>query len=116
MVLAAYLVSLLIRGPSQSIPLIDGWGVAAFELVASALCLGRALTSRHRAVPLLLGLGILSWTFGDAVLAAESAGGATPPVPSLADLFYLAFYPIVYTALVLLSRKHLNRLGATTLA
>jgi diguanylate cyclase (GGDEF)-like protein len=65
-------------------------------------------------VPLLLGLGILSWTLGDAVLAAESAGGATPPVPSLADLFYLAFYPIAYVALALLTRKHLNRLGATT--
>jgi hypothetical protein len=114
-VLAAYLISLLVRGPTQSIPLVDGWGVAAFELVASSLCLGRALTSRKRTVPLLLGLGILAWTLGDAVLAAESQGGATPPVPSLADLFYLCFYPLVYVALVLLTRKHLNRLGATTL-
>jgi diguanylate cyclase (GGDEF)-like protein len=65
-------------------------------------------------VPLLLGLGILSWTIGDGVLAAESAGGASPSVPSLADLFYLCFYPIVYVALVLLTRKHVNRLGATT--
>ena len=48
------------------------------------------------------------------MLASESAGGATPAVPSLADLFYLGFYPIVYIALVLLTRKHLNRLGATT--
>lgn len=115
LVLAAYLVSLLLRGPTQSLPLVDGWGVAAFELVASALCLWRALTSRRRIVPLLLGIGILSWTLGDGILAAESAGGATPPVPSLADLFYLGFYPIVYVALVLLTRKHLNRLGATTL-
>ncbi len=93
LVLVAYLVSLLVRGPTQSIPLLDGWGVSAFELVASGLCLWRALTSRRRVVPLLLGLGILSWTLGDAVLAAESAGGATPPVPSFADLFYLGFYP-----------------------
>ena len=35
-------------------------------------------------------------------------------MPSLADLFYLGFYPIVYIALVLLTRKHLNRLGTTT--
>jgi diguanylate cyclase len=112
--LGAYLISLLVRSPTQSIPLVDDWGVFAFELVASGLCLWRAATSRRRAVPLLLGLGILSWTLGDAVLAAESAGGATPPVPSLADLFYLAFYPTVYVALVLLTRKHLNRLGATT--
>ncbi|MEO8897616.1 MAG: bifunctional diguanylate cyclase/phosphodiesterase [Candidatus Dormibacter sp.] len=114
LVLAAYLVSLLLRDPTQSIHLVDGWGVAAFEVVASALCLWRAATSRRRAVPLLLGIGILFWSLGDAALAAESAGGATPSVPSLADLFYLGFYPIVYVALVLLTRKHLNRLGATT--
>jgi diguanylate cyclase (GGDEF)-like protein len=114
LILAAYLVSLVVRGPTQSIPLVDGWGVAAFEFVATALCLGRALTSSRRTVPILLGIGILCWTCGDAILAAESAGGANPPVPSLADLFYLSFYPVVYTALVLLTRKHLNRLGATT--
>jgi diguanylate cyclase (GGDEF)-like protein len=113
-VLAVYFVSLLIRGPSQQVNLIDGWGVAAFEFVASSLCLWRAVASRRRTIPLLLGLGILSWSIGDAVLASESAGGATPAVPSLADLFYLGFYPIVYVALVLLTRKHLNRLGTTT--
>ena len=113
-VLAVYFVSLLIRGPSQQVNLIDGWGVATFEFVASCLCLWRAVTSRRKTIPLLLGLGILSWSIGDAVLASESAGGATPAVPSLADLFYLGFYPIVYIALVLLTRKHLYRLGATT--
>ena len=113
-VLAVYFVSLLLRGPSQQVNLVDGWGVAAFEFVASSLCLWRAFVSRRRTIPLLLGLGILSWSIGDAVLASESAGGATPAVPSLADLFYLGFYPIVYIALVLLTRKHLNRSGATT--
>jgi diguanylate cyclase (GGDEF)-like protein len=113
-VLAVYFVSLLIRGPSQQVNLIDGWGVATFEFVASCLCLWRAVTSRRKTIPLLLGLGILSWSIGDAILASESAGGATPAVPSLADLFYLGFYPFVYIALVLLTRKHLNRLGATT--
>jgi diguanylate cyclase (GGDEF)-like protein len=113
-VLAVYFVSLLLRGPSQQVTLVDGWGVASFEFVASCLCLWRAFASRRRTIPLLLGLGILSWSIGDAVLASESAGGATPTVPSLADLFYLGFYPIVYIALVLLTRKHLNRSGATT--
>ncbi len=113
-VLAVYFVSLLLRGPSQQVSLVDGWGVASFEFVASCLCLWRAFASRRRTIPLLLGLGILSWSIGDAVLASESAGGATPAVPSLADLFYLGFYPIVYVALVLLTRKHINRSGATT--
>ena len=114
--LVAYFVSLIVRAPDQSVPLVDGWGVAAFEVVASALCLVRALGSRRRTIPLMLGLGILSWSIGDTVLAAESAGGATPPVPSLADLFWLGFYPIVYVALVLLTRKHLNRMGTDNVA
>ncbi|MEA2637954.1 MAG: hypothetical protein QOE18_1011, partial [Chloroflexota bacterium] len=110
----AYFVSLLVRGPDQSVPLIDGWGVAAFEVAASVLCIGRALRSRRRIVPLMLGFGILSWSIGDTILTAESAGGGSPPVPSLADLFWLGFYPLIYVALVLLTRKHLNRMGITT--
>jgi diguanylate cyclase len=112
--LFAYFVSLIVRGPHQSTAIVDAWGVAAFEVVASCLCIWRAFGSRRRAVPLLLGLGILSWSIGDTVLAAESAGGRTPAVPSLADLFWLGFYPIVYIALVLLTRKHLARRGTTT--
>ena len=112
--LLGYFVSLLVRGPNQSVALVDGWGVAAFEVAASALCIGRALTSRRRTIPLMLGFGILSWSIGDTVLTAESAGGGTPSVPSLADLFWLGFYPLIYVALVLLTRKHLNRMGLTT--
>ena len=112
--LVAYFVSLIVRPPDQSVRIVDSWGVGAFELFASALCLFRAVNSRRRLVPLMLGIGILSWSIGDTVLAAESAGGGSPSVPSLADLFWLGFYPTIYVALVLLTRKHLNRTGATT--
>ena len=113
--LLAYFASLLLRGPDQSVTLVDGWLVAAFEVAASALCISRALGSRHgRAIPLALGLGVLSWSIGDAILTAESAGGETPPVPSLADLFWLGFYPIVYVALVLLMRRHIRKLVPAT--
>jgi diguanylate cyclase (GGDEF)-like protein len=113
-VLFAYFVSLIVRRPDQSGTLVDGWGVAAFEIALSVLCIWRALRSRRRIVPLMLGFGVLSWSIGDTVLTAESAGGGTPPVPSLADLFWLGFYPLIYVALVLLTRKHLNRMGITT--
>ena len=112
--LLAYFLSLILRQPDQSNPLVDSWGVGVFELVTSGLCIWRAIGSRHRIVPVMLGLGILSWSIGDTVLAAESAGGSTVPVPSFADLFWLSFYPIFYVALVLLARRHLGRLGATT--
>jgi diguanylate cyclase (GGDEF)-like protein len=113
--LVTYFASLILRGPNQSVALVDGWLVAAFELVASALCISRALGSRRgRAIPLMLGLGVLSWSIGDTLLTAESAGGGTPPVPSLADPFWLGFYPIVYVALVLLMRRHIRKLGPAT--
>jgi diguanylate cyclase (GGDEF)-like protein len=113
-VLAAYFVSLIVRRPDQSVAALDGWGVAAFEVLVSGLCLWRAIGSRRRAIPLMLGLGILSWSIGDTILTAESAGGGTPPVPSFADLFWLGFYPLVYVALVLLTRKHVARMGVAT--
>ncbi|MGA7913263.1 MAG: bifunctional diguanylate cyclase/phosphodiesterase [Candidatus Dormiibacterota bacterium] len=112
--LVAYCLSLILRQADQSNPFVDSWGVAAFEVLTSALCIWRAIGSRRRLVPLMLGLGILSWSIGDAILAVESAGGASVPVPSLADLFWLAFYPITYVALVVMTRKHLTRVGATT--
>jgi diguanylate cyclase (GGDEF)-like protein len=112
--LVAYLISLVVRQPDQSVPLVDNWGVGVFELVTSGLCIWRALRFRRKTVPLLLGLGILSWSLGDTILAAESAGGASPSVPSLADLFWLGFYPLVYIALAMLTRRHVSRAGATT--
>ena len=112
--LLAYLVSLILRQPDQSNTLVDGWGVGVFEVVTSALCIWRGIASRRRIVPVMLGIGILSWSIGDTVLAAESAGGGAVSVPSLADLFWLGFYPVFYVALILLARRHIGRVGATT--
>ncbi len=109
-VLVAYLVSLVVRQDNSS-ELVDGWLVAAFELVGSGLCFLRAaLSPGRRPVPVALGLGTLSWALGDVFLTAESAGGASPPVPSLADAFYLGFYPLLYVGLVLLVRRHMPNL------
>jgi diguanylate cyclase (GGDEF)-like protein len=101
----AYLLSLIFRGPDQSWPLVDDWMTAGFELIAGALCLARAVSRRRgRAIPLVLGAAALSWAVGDVLLAVESLGGATPSTPSLADVFFLGFYPLAYVALVLLLR------------
>jgi diguanylate cyclase (GGDEF)-like protein len=113
--LVAYFVSLIIRGPDDSSELVDGWLVAAFEIVASVLCMARAFGSRHgRAVPLTLGIGVLSWSVGDLFLTIQSTGGGSPPIPSISDLFWVLFYPIVYVALVLLMRRHIQKLVPAT--
>jgi len=57
----------------------------------------------------LLGVGLLFWAAGDVVLTIQSLGGATPPSPSIADGFYLTFYPLTYVALMLLLRSSIKR-------
>jgi diguanylate cyclase (GGDEF)-like protein len=111
--LVAYLASLVVRSPEQSSQLVDGWLVAGFEVAGAALCLARAVTrGPGRAVALILGLALLMWSFGDIALTIESRGGGTPPTPSVADAFYLAFYPLAYVALVLFMRGEVRKLAS----
>ena len=109
--LVGYLAFLIIRGPSGNSLLVSGWGASGLELVAGALCIARGVSRRRgRAVALTLGLAITTWALGDLVQAVESQGGATPPVPSVADVFFLGFYPLAYVAVVLFIRGDTRRL------
>jgi diguanylate cyclase len=110
--LVAYMISLIVRNENQQWLWLDGWLLTCFELVASALCLYKGRQRRSgRAIPLILGLGLLCWTLGDFVLSFESLGGKTPPTPSGADALYLLFYPLAYIATVLLLQRGLGRLA-----
>ena len=46
-----------LRAPNQSSEAIDGWGVAAFEVVVKRAVHLAGLSSRRRTIPLMLGLG-----------------------------------------------------------
>ncbi len=110
--LLAYLISLIVRNANQSWTWLDGWALTSLELVAVGMCLYRGFDRRPgRAIPLILGFALLSWTIGDFVLTAESIGGANPPDPSWADLFYLSFYPLAYIATFMLLQRGLGRLS-----
>ena len=103
--IAAYALSVLLRGPSHHWTWLDGWAVCGFEFALSALCLTRGMLAKHhRAAPLFLGMGLLSWSIGDLLLTVETLGGAHATSPSPADVFYLGFYPLAYVATVLLLR------------
>jgi diguanylate cyclase (GGDEF)-like protein len=113
LLLAAYLVYVVVRRAGADSTLIDGWGVDLFELCASALCMLSATRRRPgRAVPLILGIGLMLWCFGDTTLTIESLGGATPPSPSVADAFYLGFFPLAYVALVVFVRGETRQLSS----
>jgi len=90
--LAAYLVSLIVRGEDRLADLqrLVGGRVRG---TGSLLCLLRGFTKGNgRAVAVTLGLGLAMWAIGDVVLTFQSRGGVEPPTPSLADVFYLGFF------------------------
>ena len=111
-VVFGYFISMLVRSPAQNWTWLDGWIVCGIELAASIICIVRGLDKNPgRVAPLVLGLGLLSWSLGDVFLTIESLGGKTPSVPSLADVFYIGFYPLAYVATVQLLRTAMGRLS-----
>ena len=110
---ACYVLSLLTH-VGESWPIFNDWSIAGFELIGSLLCLARGLTRRaNRAVPIALGLGLLFWAVGDFVLTALSQGGHDPGTPSLADAFYLGFFPLSYVAVGLSIRGQIRNKTAS---
>jgi diguanylate cyclase (GGDEF)-like protein len=94
---------------------VDGWGVVAYELVLVAMLLARGFSKLPgRAVALTLGAAVLAWALGDLVLTWEGWGGADVATPSLADAFYIAFYPLAYAAIVLMLRREIKKLLPAT--
>ncbi|MGA8427676.1 MAG: EAL domain-containing protein [Candidatus Dormiibacterota bacterium] len=109
LLVAFYLTQFVV--PTKAENVIDAWPPVGFEFVAALLCIGLGLARpRDRAIPVILGLAVLSWATGDAVLTL------TPTIrsPQLADLFYLLFYPTAYVGLVLILRRSAGKLVPAT--
>jgi two-component system cell cycle response regulator len=89
------------------------WDYTAVEVIAVAVCLARAVRRRrHRGPWLLMSFGLLAWTCGDLVWTLWLDDLANPPFPSVADGIYLAMYPAMYVALMLLIRARLRHASA----
>jgi len=86
------------------------WLYNGLVLAAGATCVARGLSnSRERGAWVLIGAAVLSWGVGNTIWTFGYVGSAAPPYPSIADVFWLAVYPPVYVALLLLLR---SRAGA----
>ena len=86
----------------------------AVELIAVAVCAARVLRKRDdRTAWALMTIGLLAWTGGDVVWTVWLDYVANPPVPSVADVLYLAMYPAVYVAVMLLIRSRLRHVGVS---
>ncbi|HMN99070.1 MAG TPA: diguanylate cyclase [Miltoncostaeaceae bacterium] len=87
----------------------DLWLTNAAELAcAAALGLRAFLRPHHRMVWGLLCVALLAWTVGDAIYTADP----DLPVPSIADVGWLAFYPPAAAALVILIAARSRGLSA----
>jgi hypothetical protein len=81
----------------------ETWAYPGLILGAGLLCAARAITVRtNRVAWSLLAAGMLLWVAGEAWYATFLADRDAPPVPSVSDALWLAFYPCCYAALVLL--------------
>ena len=93
-------------GPST---LWDAWVYNSLTGGCAAVVLTRAvLVRRERMAWAVLGVGLTCNVTGDITWSLLSADGEGP-FPSLADAFYLALYPCLYVALVLLLRERMRR-------
>ncbi|HET7270724.1 MAG TPA: response regulator [Rubrobacter sp.] len=75
---------------------------------AVAIVVGIRVRSPSFPIPwYLLAVGVLSFVIGDSIWSfQESVLGEEPPFPSIADVFYLAGYPILVAGIALMIRSH----------
>src|SRR3954467_13095331 len=74
-------------------------------LIAAVVCLSRAvLVRRERVAWLLLGAGVLAWTFGEIYYTAVLWTESSPPLPSPADAGYLLFPVLALSGMLALLR------------
>ncbi len=67
------------------------------------------LVPRERAAWTVITVALASWTFGELWYAVVQPEG----YPSLADLGFIGFYPLLYVGMVLLLRSHVRSLADT---
>src|SRR5215216_6575920 len=106
-------------GPLLVLPLCFGgllrrmWGPGASQTDVGPA----AVTIGRRWAPILLGMGILSWVFGQALFTFyEWVLGQPPPLPSLADVGYLSVYPLLLLGILLLPARPVPVTSRTRLA
>jgi hypothetical protein len=74
---------------------------------AIACFAGASRASRSRAAWLLVALALASWALGSTIWSIRFGSAAAPPQTSISDVFWLAWYPLIVAALVLLIRDRI---------
>ena len=95
--------------------LFEDWVHTIVLVAAAGLALGYAAApGRHRPASLAFGAALAAWAAGDLWWIAFYEHDPDPPVPSVADALWLAWYPLIAFGIALLIRRsvaafHLHR-------
>jgi hypothetical protein len=86
--------------------IFDRWVNGVLLWGAAIACAAGALRAeRGRVAWWLAALALISWAIGDTLWSIRFGHAAAPPATSLSDVFWLAWYPLIIAALVLLIRE-----------
>jgi two-component system, cell cycle response regulator len=86
------------------------WLYNGLVIAAGLVCIARGIaTKRERAAWLLIGSAVVCWGVGNTIWTFVYVHLDSPPYPSIADAFWLAIYPPVYIAIVLLLNSRAGR-------
>ena len=109
---ALYVVLLTFRNGAEFNRFWDVWIVNLVMVLPITACVARAIVGGpRRAAAVWLGLATVAFGVGSVIYIAWSQFQTDPPVPSGADIAYLAFYPCVVAAVISLARQDIGRLA-----
>jgi hypothetical protein len=90
--------------------LFQNWIHDAVLIAATALCVRRALEATDgRAAWLAIGAGLACWTVGTVTWSVLYGGERRPPYPTVADVWWLLWYPCTALGISLLVRRRARR-------
>ena len=112
LLLAAYLGGLSLHGDAFSL-VVDGWLGTLTQWVPAGACWLAVFWSRRplRWDLVLCASAVTSFAAGNSFYVLALAGDQALPFPSLADVGYLLFYPLMLGALAISVRRHLRGLA-----
>ena len=94
--------------------LLEKWGYNVVLVGSGVLCLVRAAKVRaERAAWVTMGAAVVGWALGNVYYTAVLWDLDPIPVPSVSDILWLVYYPVVYVAVAMLLRARIARFHAS---
>src|SRR3954466_8584310 len=88
--------------------LLEKWGYNVVLVGSGVICLLRGATIRtERTAWLTMGVGVIGWAIGNVWYTAVLWDMDPIPIPSVSDVLWLVYYPIVYVAVAMLLRARI---------